>query len=433
MTQRAGGSQTLVFVGGGPRTVGILERLAANTADIPGSARLSVHIVDPFPAGGGRIWRAEQSPLLWMNSMARDVTIFTDSSVSCEGPIVPGPTLAEWIVGEGRTTLAAAGLADRAVGLRPDDFAGRQIQAHYLRWAHNRAVASLPDRITVTEHAASAVAVREDRAAQRVLLADGSELQADVVVLAQGYLDRDATPEERRLAAAAEPHGLTYIPPGYTADVDLSDLRPGEPVLVRGFGLAFIDLMVLLGEGRGGRFERAADGELRYHPSGVEPVLHVGSRRGVPYHAKLGYSLSDSTPVPARYFTTEAVAALGADGRPTDFRHKIWPLMAKELTAAHYRQLFAAHPDRTLVSWSEFSAILDAADVNSTAFADAVDRAVPSARTDSSCSASTSHWPVGFSDPGRTSPMPSSGTSRVTCVDARTRTSPRTRPFSMRC
>ena len=41
MTQRAGGSQTLVFVGGGPRTVGILERLAANAADIPGPARLS--------------------------------------------------------------------------------------------------------------------------------------------------------------------------------------------------------------------------------------------------------------------------------------------------------------------------------------------------------------------------------------------------------
>jgi hypothetical protein len=377
MTQRAGASQTLVFVGGGPRTVGILERLAANAPDIPGSARLSIHIVDPFPAGGGRIWRAEQSPLLWMNSKARDVTIFTDSSVSCEGPIVTGPTLAEWIIGEGRTTLAAAGLGEQAAGLRPDDFAGRQIQAHYLRWAHNRAVASLPARITVTEHAGSAAAVREDRNAQRVLLADGSELPADVVVLAQGYLDREPTPEERRLSAAAERHGLTYIPPGYTADVDLSDLRPGEPVLVRGFGLAFVDLMVLLGEGRGGRFERSADGELRYHPSGAEPVLHVGSRRGVPYHAKLGYSLSDSTPVPARYFTTEAVAALGADGRPADFRHEIWPLMAKELTAAHYRQLFAAHPERTLVSWSEFSAILDTADVSGAAFADVVERAVP--------------------------------------------------------
>ena len=73
-------------------------------------------------------------------------------------------------------------------------------------------------------------------------------------MLAQGFLDRDPTSEETALSAAAKRHGLTYIPPGYTADVDLSELRPGEPVLVRGFGLAFIDLMVLLGEGRGGRF-----------------------------------------------------------------------------------------------------------------------------------------------------------------------------------
>jgi hypothetical protein len=377
MTENAGGSQSLVFVGGGPRTVGILERLAANAAQIPGSASVDIHIVDRYPVGGGRIWRSEQSELLWMNSMARDVTIFTDASVTCTGPIAPGPTLAEWVAGEGRTVLAAAGLGEQAAAMRPDDFAGRQIQSHYLRWAHERAVASLPDRITVTEHPAAALAVQEDSGGQQVLLANGTTLPADVVVLAQGFLDREPTPEERTLQSAAERHGLTYIAPGYTADVDLSDLRPGEPVLVRGFGLAFIDLMVLLGEGRGGRFERLADGGLRYHPSGAEPVLHVGSRRGVPYHAKLGYALPQSAPAPARYFTAGAVAALGTDHHPADFRSEIWPLMAKELTAAHYRQLFSAHAERTLLSWAEFSDILDTADVSSAAFADVVERAVP--------------------------------------------------------
>ena len=69
---------TLVFVGGGPRTVGLLERLAANAAELLGPGSVTIHIVDPHPVGGGRIWRHEQSGLLWMNSMARDVTIFTD-------------------------------------------------------------------------------------------------------------------------------------------------------------------------------------------------------------------------------------------------------------------------------------------------------------------------------------------------------------------
>ena len=188
---------SLVFVGGGPRTVGLLERLAANATELLGPGELDIHIVDPFPAGGGRIWRHQQSELLWMNSMARDITIFTDESVTCEGPIVPGPAQDEWVAGEGRDILRAAGLGAQAAALRPDDFASRQLQSHYLRWAHDRAVAALPDRVRVTTHTDTAIEiVGIDDRQQRVTLAGGTELIADVVVLAQGYLDRDATAEE---------------------------------------------------------------------------------------------------------------------------------------------------------------------------------------------------------------------------------------------
>ena len=47
------------------------------------------------------------------------------------------------------------------------------------------------------------------------------------------------------LGAAAAGSGLTYVPPGFTADQDLSVLPAAEPVIVRGFGLAFIDPVVL--------------------------------------------------------------------------------------------------------------------------------------------------------------------------------------------
>src|SRR5437879_1785431 len=82
---------TVVFVGGGPRTVGLLERFAASAGELLEGRDVHLHVVDPYPVGGGRIWRREQSRLLWMNSMTSDVTIFTDESVECEGPIVPGP------------------------------------------------------------------------------------------------------------------------------------------------------------------------------------------------------------------------------------------------------------------------------------------------------------------------------------------------------
>ena len=92
------------------------------------------------------------------------------------------------------------------------------------------------------------------------------------MVLALGYLDREPTVEEVRWTSTAEAAGLTYIASGYTADVDLTELRPGENVIVRGLGQAFIDLMVLLIEARGGWYDDCP-GLLTYHPSGNEPIL----------------------------------------------------------------------------------------------------------------------------------------------------------------
>ncbi|MFI7061960.1 FAD/NAD(P)-binding protein [Kribbella sp. NPDC050124] len=337
---------TVVFVGGGPRTVGLLERFTANADELLGSREMHIHVVDPYPAGGGRIWRREQSRLLWMNSMTSDVTIFTDESVECEGPITPGPDLATWVAGEGAVRLEKAGLDLPG----PMDFPPRLVQAEYLAWVWERVLRDLP--APVTTHLERAVEVTDDR----VVLASGKEIAADVVVLALGYLDRLPTPAEAAWATDAAAAGLTYIPPGYTADVDLSDLRPGEDVIVRGFGQAFVDLMVLLTEGRGGWYD-ACDGLLSYRPCGDEPILYVGSRRGVPYHAKLGYTVAGTKPVPTRYLTKAALDELG-DGL-LDFTTQVSPLIEKELTFAHYQQLFTAHPERTRWSWQDFAEVLD--------------------------------------------------------------------------
>ncbi len=378
---------SLVFVGGGPRTVSLLERIAANAAELLGSAGLDIHIIDPFPVGGGRIWRRNQSPLLWMNSVAKDVTIFTDDSVVCAGPIVPGPALDEWVFGPGRQVLIEAGLKAEADAFSPQDFASREIQSLYLSWVFDRVVHSLPSSVSVHVHQQRAVSVTDivestgvgagPVARQRVGLADGAVLEADLVVLAQGYLDRTPTVAEARFAASAVFNDLSYIPPGYTADVDLTELRAGSTVLVKGFGLAFIDLMVLVGEQRGGRYLERPDGGLTYEPSGNEPILYVGSRRGVPYHAKLGYSLESSAPVPAVHFTTAAVGAIGKPGEPADFRIDLWPLIVKELADAHYRRLFEFHPERTVGPWSEFFDALSRLDVSGPDFRAIVSAAVP--------------------------------------------------------
>ncbi|MFI7010996.1 FAD/NAD(P)-binding protein [Streptomyces sp. NPDC050145] len=336
--------RSLVVVGAGPRGTGVLERIAANAPDGDGPWHLDIHLVDPYPPGGGRIWREDQSPLLWMNSQAQDVTMFTDDTVELDGPVLPGPALHTWAGLDGRT------------------FPDRRRQGGYLRWVYEKAVAALPEGVVVHHHARRALRLAGARhGRQQVWLEDRPRpLLADAVVLTQGHLDAELDDEQRDLSAYAARHGLVHLPPDFTADSDLSALAPGQDVIVRGFGLAFVDLTVLLTEGRGGRFE----GD-RYIPSGREPVLHVGSRRGVPYHSKIGYDWDDTLgarpPLP-RFLGPAQIDELLAREGGFDFRRDVWPLIDKELGFAHYHRLFTAHPERTAVAWTDFEEKYAAAD-----------------------------------------------------------------------
>lgn len=335
------GRHSLVIVGAGPRGTGLIERIAANAPELYDGSGLDVHLVDPHAPGAGRIWREAQSPLLWMNSHAEDVTMFTDETVDMAGPVRPGPTLHEWAGIDGTT------------------FADRQLQGGYLRWVHEQAVAALPPSIRVHHHPRRALRVSGPREGRQQVWLEGRPrpLLADLVVLGLGHLDAELDDEQRSLAAYAVEHGLVHLPPDFTADSDLSALAPGSHVLVRGFGLAFVDLMVLLTEGRGGRYE----GDT-YVPSGREPVLYVGSRRGVPYHSKIGYDWTGDRPPLPRFFGPAEVDELL--GRAGGFargeaavglsRRDVWPLIEKELGFAHYHRLFTVHGERTAMSWADF-------------------------------------------------------------------------------
>ena len=142
-------------------------------------------------------------------------------------------------------------------------------------------------------------------------------------------------------------------------------------------GLAFVDLLVLLMVGRGGRFEELPDGGLRYLPSGAEPRLWAGSRRGVPYHSKITSTLRGKATGEPAFFTAEAVAALLEAPGELDFRAQLWPLIAKDAGYAYYRELFTGYPDRVRIGWQEFAERFTAADWYSQARQRLVAESVP--------------------------------------------------------
>ncbi|HVV11357.1 FAD/NAD(P)-binding protein [Amycolatopsis sp.] len=372
----------IVIVGAGPKGIGVLERLCASAPTLLGRRRVVVHLVDPYPPGAGRVWRYEQSPLLLMNSKAADVTVFTDETVQCEGPARPGPTLAEWAeqVRDGRLTAdVPPDLATELAGATPATFHTRRMQSAYLRWFYRWVLDNRPDTVDVRLHPVEAVDLTEaDGGEQLVWLRGEAEpLRADAVVLSLGHLDAEPGATGRELTEFAERHGRRYIPPAYTADLDLSSIEPGEPVLVRGFGLAFMDLMALLTEGRGGRFHTAADGAVTYQPSGAEPVLHVGSRRGVPYRPKPGYKLVGAPARLPRFFGPPEIGRLAARPGPISFWADLWPLMAKEIGWGYYTELCTAHPERVRLTFAEFARRYAELDWGSDGMARLVAEAVP--------------------------------------------------------
>ncbi len=327
----------IALVGAGPRGTSVLERLCASAPELlrPG-IRLTVHVIDPDPPGPGRVWRTAQSPHLLMNTVASQVTLFTDESVDCSGPIRPGPSLYEWATGE-------PGPED---ALGPDDYPTRAQYGRYLEWVFAEVVRGAPPGIRIETHRTRAVRLDDaPDGSQRLTLATGRVLTGlAAVVLAQGHLPVVPGQAERRLTAYADRHGLRHFPPANPADLDLSPVTPGEPVLLRGLGLNFFDHMALLTTGRGGRFvyDSGAASGLRYVPSGREPRLYAGSRRGVPYQARGDNAKGPYGRHVPLVLTPEVIAGFrkrADSGEAPDFLAEIWPLVAKEVEAVYYEGL----------------------------------------------------------------------------------------------
>jgi hypothetical protein len=344
---------TVCVIGAGPRGLSVLERLCANERARPGARRLVVHVVDPGRPGAGGVWRVDQSRHLLMNTVASQVTVFTDGSARIEGPIEPGPSLYDWAA---EMTLLGGHegyepwVVQEAAQLGPDTYPTRALYGRYLIYCFQRIVARAPKHMTVHVHRSQAVAMSDVHGVangqQGVRLENGTRLnELDAIVMAQGHVGARLTPRQERTAALARIHFLTYITPSNPADVDLDMIEPGATVLVRGLGLNFFDYLALLTLGRGGRF--IAEGErLRYRPSGAEPVLYASSRRGVPYHARGENQKGPYGRYIPRLLTADYIAGLRersrSGGDRLNFADDLWPLLCREVESVYYETLLRA-------------------------------------------------------------------------------------------
>ena len=362
------------MIGAGPRGTSVLERLLANWASAGPAGTLHIDVIDPYPAGPGHVWQPGQSRLYLMNTQSFYPTVIPEDR-ELAAPLA-GHTFDQWRELQQRRPDPTLTDEERAEvsGLGQTDFPSRALYGRYLRSTLEELLTRLPAGVTVDFHPATATSVRHaaagpgdpaaapEKSAVRfdVVLDDGTVLTVDSVVLALGHLDAQLNAEQRELLSAAEELGLLYVPPAAPADVDWSVVPAGKPVLVRGMGLNFFDVMGQLTEGRGGRFLAAeANGELTYQPSGGEPLIIAASRRGTPYRAKATLTGYYPGAVQLRYCTENAIAKFADSGIRPSFDYDLWPLLHRDAIWAYYSTLARSQPDAVLTDPAEFLRALD--------------------------------------------------------------------------
>ncbi len=341
----------IAVVGVGPRGLSFFERLCANILRGEDHIETEIYLIDSTRVGTGTVWRTGQSRHLLMNTVAAQVTIYTDDSVEMDGPVIAGPSLFEWasfLTKIGNFAGLPEDMYTEACRTLPNTYPTRAFYGHYLRWAYEHIRDRYARWVRTHEITATATDLRDDPAGlQELTLSTGERIGGlHAVVLAQGHVaPREPAEPGGRCWAGELPPGLMHISPINAADVDMDRVPARHTAIIRGLGLTFFDYMALLTVGRGGYFkETHADGTLEYIASGREPFIVAGCRRGVPHHARgENQKALDDRHVPTLLDPARIAELRSRAERFGDisFRRDVWPLVAREVEAVYYAVLIA--------------------------------------------------------------------------------------------
>ena len=331
----------ITLIGAGPRGLMLLGRLISWQRTRYPQRQLTIFLVDPYPIGG-RVWKIDQDPNLIMNTAAAQITLFTDQTVTGVGPFIAGPDLSTWAL-----TLAAdyldahpeinnrSILMRQAANMGPNSYASRALYGVYQQWFFD--LQKYQAGTNIITYKQQTVNRLDKKAAGFTVTTDQESWQTDQVVMALGNLKNSLTRDQKALHDYAQTHQLFYLEPGFPEEGDLSGIEAQSPVIIRGLGLSFFDLMSRLTEGRGGQFQKAPDGLLVYHPSGREPHIFAGSRRGFPYRAKGRNQKGPGEEWQPHFLTPQQIDAWQTHGEVSG--QTFWEALKHEAELIYYRLL----------------------------------------------------------------------------------------------
>jgi hypothetical protein len=88
-------SANIAIIGLGPRGLNVLERISALLSEGVPSIPMTIHLIDPaIPGQGVHAWPQPQH--LLVNTVAGQITMYSDETVEDSGPAVAGPSFLKW-------------------------------------------------------------------------------------------------------------------------------------------------------------------------------------------------------------------------------------------------------------------------------------------------------------------------------------------------
>ena len=319
----------VAIIGGGPKGLYGFERLTAWLNIHSPSEKTEIHIFNrSYSFGAGENYKTGQPSYLLMNNPVGEINMWSEEAPS---PVVPhSHSLSEWLCHIARENISH------------HDYTTRAMAGRYLSHGFKSIASSLPENIVGKYIVEEVVDIFNDSGKYSLRLKKEGfknyQHHADLydhVLIATGHPKYRSSKETLKLQSFAEKHEKTgFIPFIYPTEKMFSDVPPNCSVGIKGLGLTFVDAVLALTEGKGGRFERnEKTDKLTYNPSGNEPkVIYPFSRSGLPMIPRISVPIENNE---LMFFNRAAIQSF-EPGEKLHFEEQIWPLLRQDMIYAYY-------------------------------------------------------------------------------------------------
>lgn len=355
----------IAIIGLGPRGLSVFDRIIAYARNDATATPLDLYLFDSKEFGPG-CHTTDQADHLLVNTVACQMTQFSDDTVRGAGPLLYGPSFSDWLISKNAGT--AAGAAPKAE-IDRNGYYSRALFGDYLRWGFEYLKKLAPPHMTIFLHNYAGVDDLAWQGDRWHVSYDGCAYFADFVYLTTGHARKVLSEPERALTqkveAARERNArLQLVLEPYPIRNAVSSVTASDTIAIEGMGLTSFDLISQLTAGRGGRFEACGKmqpaGRLRYRPSGQEPQILLYSRSGLPLTARAVNQKGVFGQYKPKFLTFAKLDELRreAGGGQLDFQKQIIPLLWMDMQFAFYFSYLHQHVDKitALMFSNEFMA-----------------------------------------------------------------------------